>query len=206
MRGVRGEGCAGAGARVIYRRRCGKQNLILVDQLSRLLYIAVMTYEQFLQVNRTAQVYVLDGEVYSRFGRRIAKRNGIGYLTCTLQNKKDQPRKIESAHRIVWFLTHGDIPAHLVINHKNGIKSDNRIANLELVTTQENMQHAYKAGLVVAAAGSATPTAKLTVNDVQEIRQLLADRTHQQKEIARLYGVDPATVSNIKLGKAYKNE
>ena len=41
------------------------------------------------------------------------------------------------AHRIAWALHYGEEP-NLYIDHKNGDRSDNRIANLRLVTKGEN--------------------------------------------------------------------
>lgn len=45
-------------------------------------------------------------------------------------------------HRLVWEVFNGKIPENMLINHKNGIKNDNRLENLELVTHQENMKKA----------------------------------------------------------------
>lgn len=47
------------------------------------------------------------------------------------------------AHRIVWIAAHGLMPATLQINHCNGKRWDNRIANLELVSPSGNTNHAH---------------------------------------------------------------
>lgn len=54
------------------------------------------------------------------------------------------------AHRLIWERVNGPIPEGMQINHINGIKHDNRIANLELVTPSENLRHAYALGLTSA--------------------------------------------------------
>jgi len=48
------------------------------------------------------------------------------------------------AHRLVWQHHHGDIPSGLVVNHKDGDPSNNRVGNLELVTQGENQRHRFR--------------------------------------------------------------
>ena len=51
------------------------------------------------------------------------------------------------AHRAIWIYFNGEIPEGLEPNHKSGVKFNNRLSNLELVTRSENQLHAYRIGL-----------------------------------------------------------
>lgn len=48
------------------------------------------------------------------------------------------------AHRLVWFLLNGSIPKGMSIDHINGVRSDNRIANLRVVTHHMNSMNRSK--------------------------------------------------------------
>lgn len=82
-----------------------------------------------------------DGTVYSKILKRnVGYTATSGYRVLTFHNNY----KIQ-IHRLV-YAVYGDQPLNdmLVINHKNGIKTDNRIENLEQVTEQYNLQHKHR--------------------------------------------------------------
>lgn len=72
----------------------------------------------------------------------LAKNStGCGYVKADLW--KNGKRKQTSAHRVVAEAFIGPINGNEV-NHKNGIKTDNRPKNLEIVTRSENEKHSRK--------------------------------------------------------------
>ena len=56
---------------------------------------------------------------------------------------KDGIYRHRPIHRCLWEAFVSPIEGRLEINHKNLDRSDNRLENLELVTHQENCQHAH---------------------------------------------------------------
>lgn len=104
------------------------------------------------------------------------------------------------AHRVVWYMHYGRWPENQ-INHKNGIKTDNRIENLEDVTNLENRHHAVKNGLQAKGERS---NSKITEFDVGIIKNLRA-RGMMIKDIALFYDVHRATIALILKDKIWKH-
>ena len=93
--------------------------------------------------------YTIDetGNVFSIRKNKYLKQtiNRNGYCKVTLQ--KDKYRKMFSVHRLVAQVYLKNYSNTLQVNHINGIKTDNRVENLEMVTAKENMQKAVEIGL-----------------------------------------------------------
>lgn len=96
-------------------------------------------------------------------------------------------------HRIVANAFLGDI-AGKDINHINGIKSDNRVENLEICSRSHNMEHAIRC--------LGTKISKLTADCVKEIRKLNSYGL-ASKEIANAFGVSKTSICYIVNGKTW---
>lgn len=123
-----------------------------------------------------------------RVERYVKNRNGLrklkekemkskidkdGYeIVCLHKNKKQYTFGV---HRLVaiTFISKDDL-TKTQVNHRNGIKTDNRVENLEWVTPKENIVHAISTGLrkkfkTSNHNGENNPNSKLSKNEVLDI-------------------------------------
>jgi len=152
-------------------------------------------YEGLYQVSNLGRVKSL------KFGKeRILKPgwNNSGYLFVVLCiNGKN---KISSVHRLVMLSFVRESGLH--VNHKNGIKTDNRLKNLEYCTQFENMRHAIKTGLH-NNRGENNCSSKLTRACAERIKY--GHQGMKLKDIAKIYGVSDTQVCHIRSGKKWKH-
>lgn len=121
---------------------------------------------------------------------KTQERNG--YLRVPLTDKNGN-RSHKSVHRLVLESFLGCIENHEV-NHKNGIKSDNRISNLEWCTRSENQTHAFKNGLQIPLKGSEIGNSILTENDILRIRSEYKKKGVTYQSLANEYNTSKQNV------------
>lgn len=126
------------------------------------------------------------GYKVSSQGRIIGKRGKVirgardkdGYAIICVNTRTPNVKTLK-IHKLIAAAFLGPIPEGMQINHKNGIKDDNRSENLEVVTPAENTRHTFRelgrVGRNVAPRrGSAHHNSVLTEDDVRRIRLLHA--------------------------------
>ena len=105
-----------------------------------------------------------------------------------------------TVHRLIALTFMGPRPDVHQINHIDGVKTNNSLANLEYCTQSENALHSFRIGLQKPRLGSENNWAKLTEAQVIEIRQFVKNantRYYGRKALAENYGVSECTIKEI---------
>lgn len=169
----------------------------------------VVGYEGLYLVSDLGRIKSLDRRVGSK-GRKPHLRKGrflnikpysSGYIMVTLCNGVYQ--KSTPTHRVVCEAFYLNPELKPFVNHKNGIKSDNRSSNLEWCTAKENNAHALATGLRVPAKGSKAGGSILIESQVLDICKLLDTTYLTNQQIADMYGVDGPAIANIHVGRKW---
>ena len=124
-----------------------------------------------------------------------------GYLRVTLYPSG----KTYTIHRLVAKAFLDNFENKPQVNHKNGIKTDNKVSNLEWCTNKDNIIHAYDNNLITSCKGEKNAMAKLTDSQVIEIRNNPKYKDLNYKEIAKIFNIAHETARRICLNKTWKH-
>ncbi len=156
-------------------------------------------YEGLYQASNQGNIRFLSRAKHKRKCRDYTPRllnptiNRCGY--CRVGLSKNNKITYWSSHRLVAIAFIPNPENKPQVNHKNGIKTDNRVENLEWVTNKENKEHAQKNGLVVR--GQRVHTCILTEAQVLEIRAAHKGSHKIQYNLRHKYGISRSGLWNI---------
>lgn len=126
--------------------------------------------------------------------------NEKGYLQIKIPiDGKTYTRKIHQLVALAFIPNPENKPE---VNHKDGNKENCHDWNLEWTTRNENVQHAYDTGLIIAKKGSDSPSAKYTDKQVHEICKLL-EQGKGNVEVSEITGINESVIINIKGGRQW---
>lgn len=139
----------------------------------------------------------IDGYVFNRLTGHTIKpiyKNGYAEIRLSRNNRTTN----YSLHRLLYKAFKGETNG-LHVNHINGIRSDNRLDNLEAITPQENN---FKR--IFLNRGEKVNTAKLNEKSVLEIR-LRKSKGENSNQLAQEYGVSKSAINRIARGETWKH-
>lgn len=149
----------------------------------------IPNYESLYKINRQGDVIGFKDRPRKSYPGRA------GYPQILLS--KDGKKTCFLVHRLVAATFIRPMEPGEVVNHLNGVITDNRVENLEITTPSGNMLHAYRVLGMTLQRGAARPWTKLTEKNVLEIRRLAAEKQLSQNEIAARFSINPGHVSAI---------
>lgn len=166
----------------------------------------VLDYEDFYEASNLGNIRRSHTKTGRPSGRLCRPANSRGYSRYVLSAYAET--RTHSGHKLVWEAFNGRVPNGMQINHKNGVKNDNRLENLEVCTPSENTRHGFRvlgrAPVKNPHPGSRNGRARLSEHDIPVIRKRLATG-EDMKRIAEAYNVNHATIWQIAKGRTWRH-
>jgi hypothetical protein len=131
---------------------------------------------------------------------RVTKK---GYRRVKLS--KNGKEKMFLVHRLVAEAFIPNPKNKPFVNHKNGLKNDNNLNNLEWVTAKENSVHAVINKLNNPLRGENNGNSKLDVLKVIDIRTKYDGKKHTFKSLSKEYNVSKTLIGSIVNKKIWKH-
>lgn len=174
-------------------------------------WLDVVGFEGLYLVSDLGRVRSLPRRTVRGFlGGRSGGRDILG--SCLSPNgyprvklSRDNKAKRYLVHHLVTNAFLGPLPPGLIRRHKNGIKTDCRLANLEFGTYSENVQDSIRLGQINWAKGDDHCCAKLTAVKVREIRRRYAAGGISHHALAGEYGVSYSAVYGAVTRRTWKH-
>jgi len=151
-----------------------------------------------------------DGKIYSKKKNRFQKprQHSNGYLKCTI-NGKDK-----YIHRLVAECFLEKQEGFYEVNHKDGVKSNNNVDNLEWTNRSINNKHAFDIGLRTSkemreislcdkAVEARKKRRKFNDEQIKEVLSLIGNGS-SDTFIARKYNTSRGCIYGIRSNKSYK--
>lgn len=170
---------------------------------------AVVGYEGFYEISDHGRIRSMTRYVKGRHGAPRIRRSRL--LRVSASNRRYPTITlgkfgVERTHLVHRLVAEAFIPRRegaTMVNHKNGVKGDCRLENLEWVTPSDNNLHAYRTGLA-SAAGENNGQAKLTEAALVLVRRRIQDGL-RDTVIAGEFGVHRRTIGDIRRGLTWRS-
>ncbi|MEE9190115.1 MAG: NUMOD4 domain-containing protein [Candidatus Neomarinimicrobiota bacterium] len=172
-------------------------------------WIYIPGYEGYYQASNTGEVRSVDRMVFGKGGspKKISGKvlsqhiDKDGY--CIVSLHKDGCVNTVKVHRLVGMTFLDNYNNYPEINHRNAVKNDNNVFNLEWCDAKHNTNHAIEKGLKNSPQGEKHYNSKLKDTDITKIRDLYSMGKYTYNELGKLFNVTQSAIGYIITGKRW---